>query len=105
MQLPLITPSASWRPPLISELPDWKYAKRVAVDTETKDPTLKTLGPGVRRNGYIAGISFAIEDGPKHYLPLRHAGGDNMEDPAQAMGWFREQAKYFEGELVGANKT
>lgn len=103
MQLPLLVPNAAWRPPRITDLPDWKNAKRIAVDVETNDPTLRELGPGVRRGGYIAGISFAIEDGPKHYLPLRHAGGDNMEDPARALGWVRDRAKEFTGELVGAN--
>ena len=103
MQLPLLVPSSSWRPPRISELPDWKYAKRVAWDVETNDPFLRSLGPGVRRGAYIAGVSFAIEDGPKHYLPIRHLGGDNMEDPQQTLGWLRDQAKEFKGELVGAN--
>lgn len=103
MQLPLLTPESTWRPPRISELPSWVGAKRIAIDTETNDPTLRTLGPGVRRGAYIAGVSFAIEDGPKHYLPLRHAGGDNMEDPIQALGWLKDQAKSFTGEIVGAH--
>ena len=103
MQLPLIVPQSGWRPLRISELPEFRNVKRVGIDTETKDPTLTTLGPGVRRGAYITGISFAIEDGPKHYVPLRHSGGDNVEDVQLALGWFREQAKDFKGEVVGAN--
>lgn len=104
MQLPLIGPESSWRPPRIADLPDWSNAKRIAIDVETNDPTLRTLGPGVRRGAYIAGFSFAIEDSPhKHYVPLRHGGGDNMEDPILAMGWLKDQAKNFKGEIVGAN--
>ena len=64
MNLPLFTPQSNWTAPNVSELPSWAGAKRVAVDIETRDPTLTTLGPGVRREGYITGVSFAIEDGP-----------------------------------------
>lgn len=104
MQQPLFTPFSNWRPPSIGDLPDWSGAKRIAIDVETNDPTLRTLGPGVRRNGYIAGYSFAIEDSNhKHYIPLRHAGGDNMENPDQALAYLRHQAKNFSGEIVGAN--
>lgn len=103
MQLPLLPPDAVWRPPQVGDLPSWKGAKRIAVDTETNDKDLRKLGPGVRRGAYIAGYSFAIEDGPKHYVPLRHAGGDNVEDPAQAMAYLAHQAKNFDGEIVGAN--
>lgn len=102
MQPPLITPRSGWRPPSLSELPSWAGAKRVAVDTETCDPHLKTLGPSVRTGGYVVGYSFAIEDGPKHYVPFRHAGGDNV-DPDKALAYLRDQAKHFDGEVVGAN--
>lgn len=104
MQLPLFLPASTWGPPRISELPDWNNAKRVAIDIETYDPTLKTLGPGVRRGSYITGVSFALEDANRgYYLPLRHQGGDNMEEPERAIAWLREQAKNFTGEVIGAN--
>jgi DNA polymerase I-like protein with 3'-5' exonuclease and polymerase domains len=101
MQLPLFTPETSWRPPALASLPDWSGAKRIAYDTETKDPTLTTLGIGVRRGGHIIGVSFAIEDGPKHYLPIRHEGGDNLDEGA-VLRYLRHQAANFTGELVGA---
>ena len=70
---------------------------------ETKDIGLKTLGIGVRRPGnHITGYSFAIEDGPKHYLPVRHQGGDNL-DAIQVRRYLRAQAANFTGDLVGAN--
>lgn len=103
MQLPLIVPVSDWRPPKIDELPNWAGAKRIAIDIETYDPTLKELGPGVRRNGYIVGVSFAIEDGPSCYLPLRHQGGDNMENPEKVLGWLKQQSDSFTGEITGAN--
>lgn len=102
MQLPLWAPDSAWRPPVLADLPDWTGAKRVCVDCETHDEHLKQLGIGVRRGGYITGISFAIEDGPKHYLPFAHQGGDNL--PMQnVLRYMRDQAKSFKGDLVGAN--
>jgi len=83
-------------------LPSWADAKRVCVDVETKDPHLKQLGIGVRRGGFITGVSFTIEDGPSAYLPMRHEGGDNL-DEAQVLAYLRAQAKVFKGDLVGAN--
>lgn len=103
LQQPLFAPESSWRPPDMSTLPSWAGAKRVGFDLETKDTHLKELGPGVRRPGnFIAGISFAIEDGPSFYLPIRHEGGDNV-DAQQALAYIREQAKHFDGDIVGAN--
>ncbi len=100
MKLPAFTPDATWRPP--TSLPKWADAKRIAIDIETKDPTLKQLGPGVRRGGYIVGVSFAIEDGPAYYLPVRHALGENL-DPERVFGYLRRQASEYTGEVVGAN--
>ncbi len=86
----------------MSDLPSWKGAKRVGVDTETNDAHLKELGVGVRRGAYMVGISFAIEDGPSFYLPFRHEGGDNL-DEKQVLGYMREQGATFEGDVVGMN--
>jgi len=100
-QLPLFRPKAAWRPPRLSDLPSWATAKRVAVDVETRDPSLKTLGPGVRRGAYIVGISFAIEDGPAVYLPIAHPE-DNVDKEA-ALAYLREQAAVFRGDLCNFN--
>jgi DNA polymerase I-like protein with 3'-5' exonuclease and polymerase domains len=103
LQQALFPPDAPWRAPRLSELPqDWNVTDRLGLDTETFDPTLKTLGPAVRRGGFIAGISFAFNETLAHYLPLRHLGGDNMEDPAQALAYVRDQAALYRGEVVGA---
>lgn len=86
----------------MSDLPtDWGRG-RVGIDTETRDDFLTTMGPGVRRGGFIAGISFAIEDGPGFYLPIRHGDGGNM-DPAQVIRYVRDMAAKFPGTLCGAN--
>lgn len=101
LQFPLFKPQSNWLPPKMSSLPSWEGAKRVAIDIETCDPSLKELGPGSLRNGYIAGVSFAIEDGPAYYLPMRHSG-DNLE-PQQVLGYLQDQTKVFRGELCGAH--
>jgi DNA polymerase I-like protein with 3'-5' exonuclease and polymerase domains len=103
LQQALFPPDAPWRAPRLSDLPqDWNATPRLGLDTETCDPTLKTLGPAVRRGGFIAGISFALSEDLAHYLPLRHLGGDNVEDPARALAYVRDQAANFRGEVVGA---
>jgi DNA polymerase I-like protein with 3'-5' exonuclease and polymerase domains len=95
-------PDAPWRPPGLDSLPDWGQAKRVGIDTETRDPLLTELGPGVRRGGYICGFSFALEDGPRFYLPVRHEGGDNL--PVEGvLRYLRDQAARYPGVVVGAN--
>lgn len=86
----------------MGSLPDWTGAKRVAVDIETCDPNLKTHGPSVRTGGFIAGVAFAIEGGPKAYLPMRHQGGDNLP-VEQVRAYLKNQLKDFDGDIVGAN--
>lgn len=104
LQGALFLPPAQWKAPKLSELPDWSGAKRVSVDIETCDPRLNEMGPGVRRGGYIAGIAFAIEDGPGFYLPVAHEGGDNM-DREGVLRYLRAQAKEFRQTIVGTNLT
>ncbi len=102
-QIGMMFAESKWVAPHSSEWPSWKYASRVALDTETCDPDLKTLGPGVRRGAYIVGISVAVDEGPPGvYLPIRHEGGGNL-DVEQVMKYIRYEAKNFTGELVGAN--
>lgn len=101
--LPFFEPQTDWKAKELSELPDsWKGARRVAIDIETRDEDLPRLGPGVRRKGcYIVGYSFAIEDGPAAYVPIRHSGGGNL-DAAAALSYLRKQAKDFDGDVCGA---
>lgn len=101
MQQPLFVADCDWRPPNVSTLPSWANAKRVSIDTETYDPNIKKLGMGPWRDGRIVGVSFAIEDGPNHYLPFGHEGGDNL-DKLHVINYLKDQAKVFKGILVGA---
>jgi DNA polymerase I-like protein with 3'-5' exonuclease and polymerase domains len=104
-QLPLFTPESDWTPPAWERLPqNWIGARRVALDVETYDPGLRRngLGPAVRRDGFMVGFSFAIEDGPKHYLPFAHEGGGNL-DKTKCLAYLQDMLKDFSGEVVGAN--
>lgn len=51
--------------------------KVIGIDIETFDPTLKTLGPSVRRNGYILGVSIATLD-QSFYFSLDHPNSQNV---------------------------
>lgn len=102
LQLGFFEPHSDWRPTPVSDLPSWKNASRIGFDVETRDPQLRDLGPGPRRDGYVVGYSFAIEGGPKHYVPFRHEGGGNVPE-AEALRYLRAQFSEFEGEIVGAN--
>jgi Mesyanzhinovviridae DNA polymerase len=99
LQAPLWEPELTWKPTPVSQLPAWTDAERVCVDVECRDDHLYTLGPGVRRGGYVCGIAFAIEDGPAHYLPIRHEGGGNLSADL-VWSYLRDQAREFRGEVV-----
>ena len=102
MQMPIFKTESIWQPPTMADLPSWKDAKRIAIDTETRDEHLKELGIGVRRGGYIVGVSFGIEDHKSYYLPIAHDGGDNLPRTA-VLNYLKAQAKVFRGDVVGAN--
>jgi len=73
----LFPTSAEWLPP--SHFPDLSDAKEIAIDLETCDPHLESMGPGWPRNdGYIVGYAIAV-DGWSGYYPVAHAGGGNLD--------------------------
>ena len=76
--------------------------RRIAVDVETYDPDLRARGPGIRRDGYVAGIAIGVDDGPRWYLPVRHAGGGNL-DEKKVWAFLRRELNRFPGEVVGAH--
>jgi len=78
----------TWNIP--SEFPDLTKYKQIAVDLETCDPNLTTLGPGwVRKDGFIVGVAVAAGDW-EGYFPIRHANGHNL-DPKMTMRWLQKQ--------------
>lgn len=67
---------SDWRP--AGRYPSLQGARYIAIDCETNDPNLETMGPGaIRGDGYIVGVSVATE-GFKAYYPFAHEGGDNL---------------------------
>ena len=87
-----------------TEFPDLTGYKEVAVDLETKDPNLTTLGPGwATNNGHIIGIAVAAGE-YKGYFPMRHENGHNM-DPRITLKWIRKQLSVPEMDVIMHNAT
>ncbi len=102
MPFPSFLPQANWQPTSVDQLPVWDSSVRVGLDCETRDPQLRKLGIGVRRDGKLIGYSFAFEDGLGYYIPFGHEGEGNL-DKETCLRYLRDQAKHFTGTLVGAN--
>ena len=71
-----------------SGFPDLTGYSEVAVDLETYDPNIKTLGPGwARKDGHIIGIAVAAGE-YKGYFPMRHENGHNL-DAKMVIKWIK----------------
>jgi len=78
MPYKVFQPPTEWIPPDTFPTQRLKEAKEIAIDLETRDPNLKTLGPGyIRGDGEIVGISVACE-GYAEYFPFAHEAGYNL---------------------------
>ena len=78
LQMAMFAPKSEWIPPM--ELPDITTAKKIAIDVETRDPDIKTNGPGwATGNGEVVGYAVAV-DGWSGYIPIRHLGGGNLDE-------------------------
>ena len=87
-----------------TEFPDLTGYKDVAVDLETKDPNIQTLGPGwARKDGHIIGIAVAAGE-YKGYFPIRHANGHNL-DAKIAMRWLAKQMSVPDMNVIMHNAT
>jgi len=81
----------TWVPPI--ELPDLSKETIIAIDVETCDPNLLTLGPGWSRNdGRLIGIAVASSKW-YGYLPFGHEGGGNMSKK-MVVTWLQDQLKH-----------
>mgnify|MGYP003146854628 CR=1 FL=1 len=86
IQKPMFSPQTEWLPP--DSFPDLSKYDEIAIDLETKDPELKTMGSGsVTGRGRIVGIALAVDNWSGYY-PIAHEGGGNM-DEKMVMNYFR----------------
>ena len=84
---PIFKPQTEWLPP--QDFPDLSKYEEIAIDLETKDPDLKTIGSGsVVGRSKIVGIAVAVQDW-KGYYPIAHEGGGNM-DKNMVLKWFQD---------------
>ena len=87
MQFPLFKPPTEWVIP--DGYPNLSNAKEVAIDLETKDPNLTTMGSGwARKDGHVIGIAVAVE-GDQWYFPIRHELGPNL-DVKRTLSWLQD---------------
>lgn len=99
-QIPSDVP-ADYTPP---EYRSIKGRKRIGLDIEGLDPQLKELGPGAHRpEGKVVGVAIGYSTRDASYYPTSHDNGPNVEDPDKFYARLAEEAKDFEGEMVGAN--
>jgi DNA polymerase I-like protein with 3'-5' exonuclease and polymerase domains len=75
--IPLFPTPSDWVAP--DSFPNLSNAKEIAIDLETCDPNMETMGPGwPRGDGYVVGYAIAV-DGWSGYFPIAHAGGGNLD--------------------------
>ena len=83
--------------PELSDL-NLKDVDTVAIDLETYDPDLKTLGSGaIRNNGKVCGIAIAYKD-EKLYFPIRHS--DKTSNIAPNLVWKILNKKIFQNKNI-----
>ena len=89
LKKPVFGIRTEWVP--VSDLPVTPDSiTEIAVDLETKDPRLKSHGPGwATGEGEIVGIAVAYE-GFNAYLPTAHEGGGNL-DRKTVLKWFQRE--------------
>ena len=75
-----------------TEFPDLRFCNEIAIDLETHDPDLKTMGSGsVTKKGKVVGVAVAT-DGYSGYFPFDHEGGGNLEK-SKVIQWFTDVCK------------
>lgn len=100
-QIGMFKPKSEWMAPM--EFPDIKDASRIAIDLETKDPSITDKGPGWATNdGHIIGVAVAV-DGWQGYYPIRHETGFNHA-PEMVFDWLNEMLSG-EGDKIAHNAS
>jgi len=75
--IPMFPTPSDWVAP--DSFPNLSQAKEIAIDLETCDPNMESMGPGwPRGDGFVVGYAIAVE-GWSGYFPIAHAGGGNLD--------------------------
>jgi DNA polymerase I-like protein with 3'-5' exonuclease and polymerase domains len=94
----------TWNIPI--DFPDLTHHKQIAIDLETCDPNLMTLGPGwVRKDGYIVGIAVAAGDWEGYFKWLQKQMATPhidkiMHNATYDLGWLRAEGIKVEGRII-----
>jgi len=89
--VPLFPTPTEWVAPEV--FPNLSTAKEIAIDLETCDPNLESMGPGWARNdGFVVGYALAV-DGWSGYFPVAHHGGGNL-DKKRVERWLADVLAY-----------
>ena len=89
-QITMTIQNSEWVTP--NEFPDLSEETEIAIDLETRDENMKTLGTGwARKDGEIVGIAVAAGSF-KGYYPINHQGGGNLPR-TKVLAWFKEVLK------------
>lgn len=89
--VPLFPTPTEWVAPEV--FPNLSTAKEIAIDLETCDPNLESMGPGWARNdGFVVGYAIAV-DGWSGYFPVAHHGGGNL-DKKRVERWLADVLAY-----------
>ena len=82
--------------------PDLSYYDEIAIDLETRDPNIKSKGPGyIRKDGEVVGIAVAVE-GWCGYYPIAHDTPPNM-DKNIVTKWLKDQCNYHDKNYIFHN--
>jgi len=85
-------PESDWKLP--SSFPSLKQANIIGIDLETRDPNLRTLGPGgVRGDGEVIGVAVSTDDGFYGYYPFGHISGDQFSRE-NVLRWLSNELKH-----------
>jgi DNA polymerase I-like protein with 3'-5' exonuclease and polymerase domains len=96
----LFEPVGDWRPP--ASFPNLSGCRSIGLDIETRDPNLRTRGPGfIRGDADVVGFSVAADD-RAWYFPFGHLSGGNL-DRDMCVRWLGDLLKDDERYIVGAN--
>lgn len=89
LKKPVFGIRTEWVP--VANLPETPEGiKEIAIDLETRDPRLKSHGPGwPTGEGEVVGIAIAYENF-NAYLPIAHEGGGNL-DRKTVLRWFKKE--------------